>query len=72
MPEEDSPMVQASVSLSKPLSLRWPNPPPMPLLVAVPLLSEPKLFRLSPSLDDLPGVGEAGGESQLMSRSGVV
>lgn len=62
--------LQRSGSLSKPLSLRVIalNVP----VAVVPLLSEPKLLKLNASLDHLPGVGEVGGESQLMSRSGAV
>lgn len=62
--------LHASGSLSNPLSLLVMvlNAP----LAVVPLLSEPKLFKLRPSLDERPGVGEVGGESQLMSRSGAV
>lgn len=59
-----------SGSLSKPLSLRV-----MVLkapLAVVPLLSEPKLLRLKPSLDERPGVGEFGGDSQLINKSGAV
>lgn len=60
--------LQASGSLSNPLSLR------VMVLNApwVPLLSDPKLLRLRQSLDDRPGVGEVGGESQLIRRSGAV
>lgn len=60
--------LHASGSLSKPLSLRVIvlNAP------CVPLLSDPKLLRLRPSLDDRPGVGDVGGESQLIRRSGAV
>ena len=61
--------LHASGSLSNPLSLRvivlnapW----------VVPLLSDPKLLRLRQSLDDRPGVGDVGGESQLIRRSGAV
>lgn len=62
--------LHASGSLSNPLSLRVMvlNAP----FAVVPLLSEPKLLRLKPSLDERPGVGEVGGESQLISRSGAV
>ena len=63
--------LHASGSLSNPLSLRV-----MVLkapFAVVPLLSEPKLLRLRPSpLDERPGVGEVGGESQLISKSGAV
>ena len=60
--------LHASGSLSNPLSLR------VIVLNApwVPLLSDPKLLRLRQSLDDRPGVGDVGGESQLIRRSGAV
>ena len=68
---ETADSLHASGSLSNPLSLRV-----MVLkapFAVVPLLSEPKLLRLRPSpLDERPGVGEVGGESQLISRSGAV
>lgn len=61
--------LHASGSLSNPLSLRVMvlNAP-----WVVPLLSDPKLLRLRQSLDDRPGVGDVGGESQLIRRSGAV
>ena len=58
--------LQRSVSLSKPLSHLVKML--LPFAVTL-LLSLPKLFKLSPSLEDLPGVGDVGGESQFISKS---